>query len=144
MTLEELKELWKIDCVIDDTNLGSAASSTPSLHCKYLSELINVKLRLSKIQLEIAQLRSLKGKYFRGELTTIELSELGWEQWQYRTLKSDIEGMIEADLDMQKLIAREQYVKTMIYFLESVMGEIKSRSFSIRASLDWQKFRSGA
>lgn len=144
MTLDELQKQWSTDCIIDDEDLGSAAASGSRLHSFYLNELINAKLRLTKCQLELAQLESLKGKYFRGEMTTAELKERNWEQWQFRTLKSDIGGLIQADDDVQKLLAREQYYKTLIYFLESVLGEIKSRSFSIKAILDWQKFRAGA
>ena len=142
-TLEQIKEEWKVDCVIDDSDLGRAAAITPNLHAKYLEELINYKLRLTKTQLDSAQLRALKGKYFRGELTTEELKEKGWQQWPYRTLKSDIEGLIEADEEIQKLITKEQYIKTVIYYLESVLGELKSRSFHTRVAMDWIKFRAG-
>jgi prefoldin subunit 5 len=51
--------------------------------------------------------------------------------------------MVEADSDVQKLVTREQYLKSMIYFLESVLGELKSRSFHVRAAIDWMKFRAG-
>jgi hypothetical protein len=143
MTLTELQDQWAIDCVIDENNLGHAAATSPSLHSFYINETIAMKLKLTKCQLEIAAMRAIKGRYFRGELTSAELAERGWEQWQYRTLKADISDMTDADKDVQILIAREQYVKTIIYMLESILGEIKSRSFSIRASLDWAKFRAG-
>ena len=143
MTLEELKAEWEKDCVIDELELGRAAINCSILHSKYLNELINSKLRLTKCQLELAQLESTKSKYFRGELTTSELRELGWEQWQFRTLKTDIPGLIQAEPDIQKLIGREQYMKTFIYFLESVLGEIKNRNFAIRAAVDFAKMRAG-
>ena len=143
MTLDELKAEWEKDCIIDETDLGSASSKGPSLHAKYLNELIAIKLRLTKIQMDIAALKAVKGRYFRGELTTDELKERGWEQWQYRTLKSDIADLIEADKDIQVLLTRDLYLKTIQYFLESVMGEIKSRSFVVKNCIEWQKFRAG-
>jgi hypothetical protein len=143
MLLDELKAQWEKDCIIDELNLGAAAASTPMLHSKYINELIAVKMKQTKLQMDSAKLRALKSKYFRGELTSQELAERGWEQWHYKTLRSDIEGLLEADSELQVLIAREQYLKIIVYFLESVLGEIKSRSFSIRATLDWQKFRAG-
>jgi len=93
--------------------------------------------------LQLAQLESLKLKYFKGELTSAELKEHGWEQWPFRTLKTEIPALIQADDDVQKIIKREQYVKVVIYFLESVLGEIKNRNFAIRAAIDFAKMRAG-
>jgi hypothetical protein len=144
MTLDELQKEWAKDCVIDDGDLGSAAASGSRLHSKYINEIVSAKTLLTKCQLDLATLEALKSKYFRGELTSEELKAKGWEQWHFRTLKTDIPGLVQADEEVQKLLKREQYYKTLIYFLESVLGEIKSRSFAIKAILDWQKFRAGA
>lgn len=144
MTLDDLKEQWAKDCVIDEQNVDRASAISPNLHSKYLNELISAKLKLTKTQLELAQLKANKAKYFRGEMTKEELEERGWQQWQYRTLKSDIEGMLEADSDIQTQIAREGYMKAMVLFIESVMGEIKTRSFHCKNIIDYQKFRAGA
>lgn len=142
MNLNELQDKWKIDCVIED-DLGAAAIRTPMLHSYYLNELVTAKLKLTKTQHELAELTAAKARYFRGEMTKAELDDRKWVQWQHRSLKSDIEGMTEAEADIQLIHARENYMKTMIYFLESVLGEIKNRNWNVRASLDWQRFRAG-
>jgi hypothetical protein len=100
-------------------------------------------MKLNKIQLDMLELKNAKTKYFRGEMTREELNERGWVQWQYKTLKSEIESLLDGDSDMQKLYAREAYVKTAIYFLESVIGEIRSRSFHCKNIITWMQFRSG-
>lgn len=143
MTIDELKALWAKDCEIDMIELDKAAIHCSLLHSKYLNYTIDSKLGLAKLQLDIASLEATKSKYFRGEMTTAELRERGWEQWMYRSLKSDIPALIQADEDMQKLVRREQYLKAMIYFLESVLGEIKNRNFAIRAAIDFAKMRAG-
>jgi Recombination, repair and ssDNA binding protein UvsY len=142
MNLDELKTIWESDCEIGE-DLGQAAINCSKLHSKYINMVIDTKLRITKTEHEIAELKARKAKYFRGEMSKTELEELGWQQWHYRTLKSDIGDLIEADSDYQKIQARHAYIKTMLYFLESVLGEIKSRNFTIRASIDWQKFRAG-
>lgn len=142
-TLTELQADWASDCIIGD-DLSAAAIKTPMLHSKYLNELITIKLKQTKIQHELAELKAAKTKYFRGEMTREELVIHGWEQWSYRTIKSDIEDLILADADVQLIMARDSYLKTVLYFLESVLVEIKNRNWTIRASLDWQKFRAGA
>jgi hypothetical protein len=143
MNLTELQEMWKSDCMISD-DLGYESVRGPILHSRYIDELITAKLKHTKLTHEVAELKATKAKYFRGELSKEELDARGWKQWQYRSLKSDIPDMIDADPDYQKLMARESYMRTMIYFLESVMGEIKNRNWAIRTSMDWIKFRAGA
>jgi len=142
MTLDELKLMWEKDAPIPD-DLGAAALQQPMLHSKYIGFVIDAKLRLTKAQHDIADLRATKSKYFRGEMTREELTDRGWQQWQYKTLKTDIEGLIEADSDYQKLVARESYLKSTIYFLESVLGAIKDRGWATKAGIDWAKFRAG-
>ena len=144
MTLDELQKAWEEDCVIDDQNPDKASARSPHLHSKYINELIAYKMKLNAIQLSMIELRNVKTKYFRGEMTREELQERGWEQWQYKTLKSEIESLLDADPEIQKLFAREAYVKTAIYFLESVMGEIRARSFHCKNVIAWMQFRSGA
>ena len=143
MTLEELKLSWAKDCLIED-DLGAAAIRTPMLHSKYIDEVVTAKMKLTKLHHEIATLKADKAKYFRGEMSKEELESRGWTQWHYRTLKADMQDHLEADADLQKLYAREDYMKTVIYFLDSVINEIKSRNWSIRAAIDWVKFRAGA
>jgi hypothetical protein len=144
MTLEQIREEWSRDCSIDDLNLDKASGLSPHLHSKYLNELIQVKLKLTKTVFDLSQLKVKKTKYFRGEMTREELQELGWEQWQYRTLKSDIESLVDADTEIQTIQARVEFLKAMVYFLESVLGEIKTRSFHIKNMIEFQKFRAGA
>lgn len=144
MTLEQMRNEWTADCEIDELDLSKAAGRSPHLHSKYINELIQVKLKLTKTTFDLAQLRVKKSKYFRGEMTQEELVELGWEQWQYRTLKSDVESLVDADSDVQLIQTRVEFLRTTIYFLESVLNEIKSRSFHIRNMIEFQKFRAGA
>lgn len=143
MTLEQLRNEWAIDCDIDDLHLDRAAGKSPHLHSKYLNELIQVKLKLTKTVFDLNQLRTKKIKYFRGEMTREELQEFGWEQWQYKTLKSDIDQLVESDTDVQTVQARVEFLRATIYFLESVFNEIKTRSFHIKNIIEFQKWRSG-
>lgn len=143
MTLDELRESWIHDCEIDQNDLGTAAARSPNLHAKYLDELINYKLRLTKTQNEIIEYRVKRTRYYKGEMTREELAEAGWDQWQYKTLKSEIDSLIDAESNFQKLSTREQYIKTVIFTLESIMSEIRSRSFTIKNIIEWQKFRAG-
>ncbi len=144
MTLDELRTSWEVDCNIDNEHLEKAAAISPNLHAKYLGELISYRLRLTKIQNDIITYRTKRAKYYRGEMTREELLEEKWEQWHLRTLKSDVDGLIDADPAYQLLATRESLCKTTIYFLESVLGEIRTRSFHVKNIIEFMKFRAGA
>jgi hypothetical protein len=143
MNLDEIREQWETDCSIDDLNPDRSSAVSPNLHAKYLGALMTYKLKLTTNHFEMSQLRAKKAKYFRGEMTREELEENGWEQWQYKTLKSEIESLMDADVDIQTVTARVDYLKTVIYYLESVLGEIRTRSFHVKNIIEWQKFRAG-
>ena len=144
MNLDELRNEWDKDAPIDTNDLLVSAATVPNLHAKYLRELIEYRLKIVKLQNEINDLRTVKTKYFKGEMTKAELDANGWEQYQYRVLKGDIEALIEADKQYQTLMTREAYVKAVIYFLESVMSEIKARSFHVKNIIEWSRFKAGA
>ena len=48
MTLEEILEQWETDSQLPKNNLDEVSSQTPALHAKYLSLLVNAKLKLKK------------------------------------------------------------------------------------------------
>ena len=142
-TLDELRESWKTDCHLDSDDMAKSTLNSPQLHSRYLHELITYKLKLAKIHNEVAQYLVKRTKYYRGEMTREELLESGWEQWTYKTLKSEIDQLIEASSEFQQLSMREAYTKTCIYFLESVLQEVKTRSFHVKNMIEWHKFRAG-
>jgi hypothetical protein len=144
MTLDELRKAWEVDCEIDRDDLARAAALAPNLHAKYLGELMTYRLRITKLQNDMITYRTKRAKYYRGEMTREELAEAGWQQWNLRTLKGDVDNLIDADPDYQILVSREAFCKTTIYFLESVLGEIRSRSFHVKNIIEFMKFRAGA
>lgn len=143
MNLDELKQNWEQDCEIDDQHPDKSSARSPHLHSKYLNELIEYRLRLTKTQFEYSQLKSAKVRYLRGEMTREELDKLGWQQWQYKTLRSEIDGIIDGDPAIQTIQARVEYLKSIILFIESVMSEIRNRSFHCKNIIDFRKFMAG-
>jgi hypothetical protein len=144
MTLEELQNTWDIDCQIDDNYLGEHSTSTPKLHAKYLRLLVQVKLKHTKLSSDYNILRKTKFRYYRGELTRDELTELNWPQWQgVKPLKNEMDEFLAGDSDLNTLRIKIDYLETMIYFLESVMGQIKARDWQIKTHVEWKRFLAG-
>ena len=144
MTLDELQQMWETDCQIDDNFLGENSTATPKLHAKYVKLLVNTKLKHTKLQADYALLRKNKFRYYRGELSRDELTNLGWEQWQgVKPLKNEMDEFLQGDSELVTLKIKIDYLETMIYFLESVLQQIKARDWQIKTAVEWKKFLAG-
>ena len=89
-------------------------------------------------------MRKLKTRYFRGELTREELTELGWEQYlNNRPLKNEIDEVLQTDDDIIRSTDRLEYYKTLMFQLEQILKSINSRTWDIKSSIDWAKFTNG-
>lgn len=144
MKLDDILVMWEADSAIDDNHLGEASTTTAKLHAKYLRHLIDAKLRKTKLDVEYNTLRKTKIRYYRGELTRAELTELGWEQWQYnKPLKAEMDEFLKGDEDLSKIQTRIDYIETLVYALESIMSQIKARDFQLSNGIKWKQFLAG-
>lgn len=144
MNIEQLQDMWEADCEIDDNYLGDHATKTPKLHSKYLKVLVQAKLKHTKLQSEYNQLRKNKFRYYRGELSREELTSLGWAQWQgIKPLKNEMDEFLGGDEDLNTMKVKLDYLETMIYLLESILGQIKARDWQLKSAIEWKKFLAG-
>ena len=144
MKLDDVLVMWEADSAIDDNHLGEASTHTAKLHAKYLKVLVDAKLRKMKLDIEYNSLRKLKFRYYRGELSREELKELEWEQWQYnKPLKTEMDEFLKGDSDLATIQSRLDYIDTMVYALESIMGQIKQRDFQLSNGIKWKQFLAG-
>lgn len=144
MNIEQLQEEWDKDCQINDNFLGEQATATPKLHSKYVKLLVNVKLKHTKLSSDYNILRKNKFRYYRGEMGREELTGLGWPQWQgVKPLKNEMDEFLTGDNELNTLKVKIEYLETMIYFLESILGQIKARDWQIKTHVEWKKFLAG-
>lgn len=144
MNIEQIQEMWDADCQIDDNYLGEHATKTPTLHAKYVRLLTGVKLKLTKIQSDYNLLRKAKFRYYRGEMSREELTDLGWQQWQgIKPLKNEMDEFLSGDDALNTLRVKIDYLETMIYLLESILGQIKARDWQLKTAVEWKKFLAG-
>lgn len=144
MNIEQLQEQWDNDCSIDENFLGEYATATPKLHAKYLKLLVGVKLKHTKYSSDYNILRKNKFRYYRGELSRDELTDLGWAQWQgVKPLKNEMDEFLQGDTQLNTMKVKIDYLETMIYFLESVLTQIKARDWQIKTHVEWKRFLAG-
>lgn len=145
MNIEQIHEMWEADAEIDDNYLGEHATKTPKLHAKYVKLLVGVKLKHTKLSSDYNLLRKAKFRYYRGELSRDELTDLGWAQWQgVKPLKNEMDEFLQGDTELNTLRVKIDYLETMIYLLESILTQIKARDWQLKTAVEWKRFLAGS
>ena len=140
--LEQVLKYWEKDAEMDQTEPGKELLRIPILHNKYLSILTKHKIASKKAHFDYLRLRKVKIDYYSGRLTEEELEERGWQPFQF-VLKSDINAYLEGDDDLIRLLEKKIYHEECVSVLESVMNELKQRTWQLRDFISWEKFIGG-
>tara|TARA_R110000824_G_scaffold58888_17_gene158826 strand:+ start:819 stop:1253 length:435 start_codon:yes stop_codon:yes gene_type:complete len=143
MDLSEIRKLVAEDMPIDDTELDVESMTIPQLHSKYLNFYLDEKLVLHKLNSDYYRLKKTKWEYYTGKLDQDQLEEYGWEPFQFKILKQDIDLYMDSDEDLQKLSNRVAYQKEKINYLDSILKSINNRQWNIRNAIEWRKFING-
>jgi hypothetical protein len=140
--LEQVLKYWEKDAEMDQTEPGKELLRIPTLHNKYLSILTKHKIASKKAHFDYLRLRKVKIDYYNGRLDQDELETRGWQPFQF-VLKSDIGAYLEGDDDLIKMLEKKVYHEECVSVLESVMNELKQRTWQLRDFISWEKFIGG-
>lgn len=142
-SLEFLIENWNADANIDSTDPSKEIIRIPILHSKYNKFLSLHKLAEKRASFEYDKVKKLKWAYYTGKMTQEELLANNWEPFQF-ILKSDISVYIDGDDDLNKVKRKIAYHEECAKYCEFIMKELQSRTYQIRAYMDWEKFMQGS
>ena len=143
MKISEITDNWDKDSIINEPELLDQTLKTQSLHAKYIRSLSNARTLLIKAEREYIELRAIKDRYYRGEMTAEELQVHEWKQFQKKILKGEIDKHIASDASILDLTDRIAYLNVIISTLESIMKSIGSRSFDIKNFIEYKKYTQG-
>jgi len=146
LDLENILEMWKDDCKIEEFNLDEVSRHTPSLHAKYLEIRSLTKLRLQEVELAQKTLLKDKWRYYNGKMSEDEIKETGWQFDPFdglKVLKGDMDYYYDADTDIQKSEVKITYYKTMLDTLDEIINNLKWRHSTIKNIIDWRRFETG-
>lgn len=142
-TLEQILNKWEKDAVMDQTEPSKELLRVPILHQAYLKTLTQHRIASKKAHFDYLRMRKVKWEYYTGKMSKEELDEYGWEQFQF-ALKSDITTYLEADKDLIKLLEKKVYHEETVSVVESIMNELKQRTWQLKEFINWEKFVSGS
>jgi hypothetical protein len=142
--LEQIIKLWDQDSEIDSTEPGKELIKIPKLHNKYLKILINHRLASKKSNFDYLKLRKVKEEYYNGNLSQEELEQYGWEPFLLNIkTKQGIERYIDSDKELIRLLEKKLYHDEAVAACESIMQELKSRTYQLRDYISWERFIGG-
>jgi hypothetical protein len=143
MKLEEIFEAWKLDSVIDKTELGEEALKIPKLHHKYFQVYSSEKLLLKKYETDLKKLKLEKHEFY-----TQGPNKETPEHWKLppkgMILKADIPMYMDADEDIIRMNLKIGIQMEKIELLESIIKTVMNRGYLIKTAVEWTKFSMGA
>ena len=143
MKLEEIQELWNRDREIDITELATESIRIPQIHDKYLKIYVDEKIKLRKLQLNLAKISKMKSDYYSGRMPQEELERLEWQPFLVKVLKGEVNSYVESDDDIIKLKETIALMEEKINYIDSVIRMINNRCFQIKSAIDWIKYKDG-
>ena len=143
MKLDLILASWAKDSKIQPDLLDSASLAIPVLHSKYLTMYTTENLSLKKRIADIAQLELAKWEYYSGTMSTEDLKDRGWPQFDRRVLKADVPKYIAADDDMVKALLTKELQKEKVDALKEIIRSINNRTFVISNAIKWHQYRNG-
>jgi len=142
--LEQIIKLWDTDSEIDSTEPGKELLKIPKLHNKYLKILISHRLATKKANFDYVKLRKVKEEYYNGTLSQEELQERGWEPFLLNIkTKQGVERYIDSDKELIRLLEKKMYHDEAVAACESILQELKSRTYQLRDFISWERFIGG-
>ena len=142
--LDELSELWTKDALLDETNISREILNIPQLHAKYIKILNDAKLMAIKCKIDYNTMKELRSAYYLGQLDEETLKEKNWEQFDIHITKGSLDRYLDADEYLNKLIQRKFYYEQISSTVESILNELKQRTWQLKCYVDYIKFLNGS
>ena len=142
-TVIQLQELWKQDSVFDKLDPAGVLAGIGALHSKYLRVLSEHRLQLKMIDRKLARLKKIKWEYYNGKLDQANLAKLGWQPFPF-TLKSDIHTYLDADTDIQAIVAQRDICEEVVEVCLAILKALNNRTWEAKEYCGWEKFMRGA
>lgn len=144
MTIDEILDLWKHDCRMNEHDLDHESLRIPELQNKYLKPLLDARIELKRSIKAKKKLYGLLKQYYRGELNNpTDLAKVNRTAWPLRVIKENIDDYIDQDSEYLALCDTVDYNEERVAALEEILHMLKNRGFQINAALKFLEIKSG-
>jgi hypothetical protein len=84
-----------------------------------------------------------KWEFYSGKMSEEKLERLGWEPFQLKVLKQDLDRYIESDTHVAREYDRIAFQEEKVDFLQATLKSITARQWDIKNAIEWRKFTNG-
>ena len=137
MTLDEIREMWREDCVVDQNDLDTENFKCTVIHEKYLNIWSQFKLMLSEAEVKRKVMLREKFEYYSGKAPAAVYKE---KPFALKVLKGDLPMYIDSDPDLTRAQQKIDYLETCINSIDRILKQIDSRGFAIKNTIEIVKY----
>jgi hypothetical protein len=141
MNLEMIQSMWEKDSQIDIDDMHVETLNTSVLHAKYYDILNNLILLRAKAKQHEKNIRHERYEYYTGKADPDVYIEHPFPK-KIRD-KETLQKYLDADEKLSEACLKLDYYDVMINYLDSIIKQIFNRTYQIKNSIEWHKFKSG-
>ena len=139
--LEKIQEMWEKDAKIDPDNLHTESLNIPVLHAKYFDLYNTIVLLRKKAEQQKKNIHHERYEYFSGKADPEIYVENPFPK-KIRD-KETMQKYLDADDKLSSINMKICYYDTMLYYLESILKVIQNRTYQIKNSIEFLRFKAG-
>ena len=143
MDIETIKQMLQKDLHLNDAELDTESLRIPQLHSKYLNIIHDEKLILQSLKVKKRNVLREKWEYYTGKMDEDTLKAKGWEPFNLKILKQDVDMYIESDSDMINIDSKLFLQQEKVDFLQETIKAINNMQWHVRDAIAWRKFING-
>ena len=98
---------------------------------------------LNKLNSNYKLLKKNKWEWMTGKMSQEQLAQLGWEPFQTRIMRQDLQLYMDADPHLNEAESKLALQQEKVEYLESILKAINQRHWVIRNAIEWRKFTQG-
>lgn len=143
MTLDDILNEWAEDSKIDIEELHAESIRTPQLHSKYMTFLVNARVRTMKFEREYKDLRMQK-KIFFMQGHNNETMEHRWVMpAKGKLTNAEVVEYLDVDEHIVNAALKISLQKEKTDLLIEIIKSINKRSFEIKNAIEFIRFKHG-
>ena len=144
MTLDELRDEWEVDSVIDTANLGASTLGLVKILSKYLRYYYDERVVMRKLDTRLKKLRHVKQDFIMNGPNEVT-QKMGWKLPPKGKIenKAELQSYLDIDPDM---IAASEELALQVDKVEQIKAwteVIKAMHYKVSQVLDEMKFKAG-
>lgn len=142
--IDDLMEEWSNDATIQEEDINGELIKIPKLHSKYLNILIHHRMLVHKYMHQYNERKKIMWEYYTGDLNNPEdLQKYGFEPLEKKIHKPNMSMYLESDTNLNNILLKKLLHEEIVEACEFILKELNSRTFQLRAVIEWKRFTSG-